>query len=408
MMAFILFVQWFVADQLPYGYHVSSREVNNELCKDSWYKVLFFYNNLMPDMDDLGCMGHLWYIQCDIQLFTILPFILFVFQYNKIYGIISAFIPFLIGVGIRTYFAIHYHFGANFLYPANETVNDGDQQQQYFKPWTRMSPYYFGVFTMLVILYLRERKTFVISSRYVYLGLMMFSGFIMCCLVFWPYEDVKDAPAERWGLASNQVYYALSRPAWGVALGLLSFTLVFKSKIMRSIIGTLLSAEIYQPLGKLTYTMYLIHWMILSWYFADLNTSTYYEFWDILGIFSAIWLITMFLTIILWFVMEQPIANMIGLGMKALMKKLGGNKNKNKGETDSELMNIKKTVIAMKKQQNKKGNDAKDKLLVTDGSMSASQSQTASYGIGMSNNYESFMEANNNNGEFSSIKSSNS
>eukprot|EP01083_Nonionella_stella_P237265 832495_1 len=80
MMAFILFVQWFVADQLPYGYRVTSRDINNDLCKDSWYKVLFFYANLEKDMTDLGCMGHLWYIQCDMQMFLFLPWVLLLFK----------------------------------------------------------------------------------------------------------------------------------------------------------------------------------------------------------------------------------------------------------------------------------------------------------------------------------------
>ena len=53
----------------------------------------------------------------------------------------------------------------------------------------------------------------------------MHYGFIMCCLVFWPYEDVKDAPEKRWSLLSNQIYYALGRPAWGAALAIMTFAL---------------------------------------------------------------------------------------------------------------------------------------------------------------------------------------
>ena len=78
MMAFVLLINWFIVDQLPYGYNVTSRTANAELCSESWYKVFFFYANLEADQDDLGCMGHLWYIQCDMQMFLFLPFIIFV------------------------------------------------------------------------------------------------------------------------------------------------------------------------------------------------------------------------------------------------------------------------------------------------------------------------------------------
>jgi len=344
MMFFALCVQWFVADQIPYGYHVSSRSLGAEMCEDNWYKVMFFYANLMPGATDQGCMGHLWYLQCDLQMFMILPFIVMAFKWKRAWGLAFAMLLFLVGVAVRTYFAVHYHFGANFLLPATEFINGGDQREQYFKPWGRMSPYYIGVFAMLLILTLKDLK-FQIRGRRPFFSLMTVACFILAALVFWPYEDVKDAPEERWSLVSNQVYYALSRPAWGAALGIMAFALVFKSNLLRSLIGTLLSCEIWQPLGKLTFSMYLIHMMVLTIYYADLEIALYYELWGVLGIFCSVWLVTMLFAMLLWFVMEQPIANLVGLGMKALMARLSkkgpSSKNKDrKGSGDSELARV--------------------------------------------------------------------
>eukprot|EP01084_Bolivina_argentea_P180797 312345_1 len=338
MMTFILLIQWFIADQLPYGYKVPSRDANAQLCEDSWYKVLLFYANL-GELDDLGCMGHLWYVQCDMQMFLLLPWILLLYKWKPLMGIISSIVPFFICIGLRTFFAFYYDFGANMLAPAYETRNGGDQQQQYFKPWGRMGPYFFGTFTMLIILTVKNHK-YEIRSRLIYFSVMILSCFIMACLVFWPWEDVKHAPKQRWSVLNNQIYYALSRPVWGIALGLLSFVLVFKYNHFKSIIGVILSLKIYQPLGKLTYTMYLIHMMIIQWFFNSINISFYYELWFVICIFMAILTITMALTIVLWFVIEQPVANIIGLCMKQLSFKKKS-KLKKKNSMDSELANIK-------------------------------------------------------------------
>jgi len=424
MMTFVMMVQWFVADQLPYSYRVTSRDANAQLCSNSWYAVLFFYANLKKDMDDLGCMGHLWYIQCDMQMYLLLPFLVLLFKWKKVIGVSVSFLLFLAGIGVRTYNAIHYHFGANFLQPANEFINDGSQQEQYFKPWTRMAPYFVGVFTMFIILTLKDKKLspkpFEIHHRSVFFSIMALGMFTMCCLVFWPYNDIKDAPEERWSLAANQAYYAMSRPAWGAALGLLSFAIVMKAKYMRSLTDKLLSAEIYQPLGKLTYSMYLIHWMMLQWFFADLNTATYYEYWWVLSIFAVIWLLTMSFTVVLWFLIEQPMANVIGLAMKTLVGKLSGkraSKQKTKTSMDSELAHIKHSVVVLgyKKTNNQNGRSIKDKLLVSSRSegnenttSTSFRSDSAAYGNdtgGGRGSYETFMEANADNEQYDTMKS---
>merc|ERR1712013_7986 len=262
-----------------------------------------------------------------------------------------------------------------------------------------MSPYYIGVFAMLLIITLKDFK-FEIGGRRAFLGLMTFSCFILAALVFWPYEDVKDAPEERWSLASNQVYYALSRPAWGAGLAIMSFALVFKSNLLRSLIGTLLSCEIWQPLGKLTYTMYLIHWMVLTIYYADLETALYYEVWSVLGIFCSVWLVTMFFAMVLWFGMEQPIANLVGLGMKALMARMskkgpsGSNKDR-KGSGDSELARVASKQSTSGKASSRRGVSARDKLLIEGRQQRGSTSPPdtiGTYGTG-NGDYASLAEA---------------
>ena len=57
--------------------------------------------------------------------------------------------------------------------------------------------------------------------------------------------------------------------------------------------------------------MYLIHFPIYNWWTNDLALPLYYTLWNIILLFAGVSLLTAFFTIILWFVMEKPIANMV-------------------------------------------------------------------------------------------------
>eukprot|EP00483_Globobulimina_turgida_P003326 UN03331 len=87
--------------------------------------------------------------------------------------------------------------------------------------------------------------------------------------------------------------------------------------------------------------------------------------------------VTLGFTIILWFVVEQPMANMVGLCMKRVFVKKG----KPKQIMDAELLNMTET-----KRNNTNGNDVIDKLLVKGG---ASQDLHLAKGS-FSGVYESF------------------
>eukprot|EP01083_Nonionella_stella_P062980 163718_1 len=331
MMMFITAIQWQIADQLPYGYHVTSRSTNSDACDRNWYKILFFYANLEKDQSAMSCMGHLWYIQCDMQFFLVLPFLVLAFQWKKMVGMMLSLVPLFISVSKRIYFAVEYEFQANLIYPPAYQPPHPDKAtfaDSYFKPIPRAATYFVGVFTMFLILTLQQKgqkvgnvRTKFTISEFSYFVLMCAAGFILLSLVFWPHSDIKNGPQHRWSIPSNQWYYALSRPAWGVGLSVLAFAFTFRNTFRTgrvSMVQTVLSAEIWQPMGKLTYTMYLTHLVIFMWWIGDLAMPQYYTFWYVFFIFAGIWVITFSISVILWFVMEQPMATMVSLFVQFL------------------------------------------------------------------------------------------
>merc|ERR1719461_655032 len=94
----------------------------------------------------------------------------------------------------------------------------------------------------------------------------------------------------------------------------------------KSMIKAFLSLEVYQPLGKLTYSMYLLHLLVLAWWAQDLDFPAYYSVWNEFLLVIGIWFIVATISTVLWFVMEKPISNLVTLLLKALMG--GGQKKK--------------------------------------------------------------------------------
>ena len=313
MMMYITALNWKISDQLPWSYNVdSNRDYYDDACSQTWYSILFFYQNLRKH--DHDCMGHLWYLQCDMQMFLLLPFLCLIYHYYKKIGIFASLVPTITCIIVRIHFAFYY----NFSYLNSAALNphpikhDGNfMKDSYTKPWTRMAPYFIGVTTMFVILYINDNFDGYKVSKRLYWILMIIGGLILTLLVFLPYDDMKDAPLYKWTTFEDSFMYVINRPLWGFGLTLLFIALYYKPNNIYSITNKLLSFEMYQAIGKLTFTMYLIHMPIYYWWIESTSLPRYYSYWNIILLFCGISALTLFITLILWFIIEKPIANIV-------------------------------------------------------------------------------------------------
>lgn len=328
IMIYVTLLNWKIIDQLPYSYHVISRDTYSNYCSQAWYKIFFLYANLDSDTATSDCMGQLWYVQCDYQMFLALPFVIMIFVYKPILGIGSAALLFIACCVCRTYEAFYYHFAANIIYPSIKPLHNANVSTiEYTTPWDRMGPYWAGVLLAFLFILINENeknknKKFQLTYCH-YWFLQLIAAFILLCVAFWPYQDVVDAPSNRWGLHSNVIYNGLSCPAWGVGLSIFAFALRFMNTNLHdaqnvSLIKYLLSMSFYQPLAKLTYLMYLVHIMVYQWYFGSLDTSYHYDIWDITFLWFGVVITSLGVSFVLWIVMEKPISNIIDVGLSYL------------------------------------------------------------------------------------------
>eukprot|EP01084_Bolivina_argentea_P295390 508530_1 len=329
MFAFVIFIEFFISDQLSYGYNTTTRNENYNYCSADWYKMLFMYGNFTQILDgngNINCMGVGWYICADMQMFLLVPWIILIFKHKQIYGLMCSLLLVLICIICRIYLTVYYHFSAHVNVPAYDYINGGQlihpPGNQLWKPWNRMSPYFIAIFTMFLIRIINDRnKNFQIKSSIIYLSMLALSQFIMSCLIFWPYQDTKHLPNNRWPLINHQIYFTLSRPMWGVALSLMSFAFYFKSNEKRSIIQKLLSLPMYQPIGKLVFLMYLLHVIIIKWFYNSSQIMDgYFQTNTIIYYGLATYIVALMFAFILWFVMENPIANLSKILLRYIKK----------------------------------------------------------------------------------------
>merc|ERR1719384_508134 len=259
-------------------------------------------------------------------MLLLLLLLMWIFTKSKIWGIVSSVILIIVCLIIRFVYGFYYEFTANIRIPAYQPANGGNYiGDSYIKPWAWMSAYFLAVaLAMGMIIIDKRKKPFVLKS-WQYWSCMVMAAFILMSLMFWPYQDVKDLPDGRWGKTANSMYYALGKggPAWSVGLALMTIAFKYMDEDsknngngQKSMVKALLSLEIWQPLNKLCYIMYLLHeLMVFYWWQVDSQVPAYYDEWGFALYSFGFWCLTAFAGLILWFVMEKPLANMVTMFM---------------------------------------------------------------------------------------------
>ena len=148
-----------------------------------------------------------------------LPVLLWIFTKHRVGGLLSAATLIIMCIALRIYYAFHFDFVANMIYPPYPPKHGANQNDNsYNQSWTRMSVYFIAVALALMMIIIDEtakRKSFkFVLKRWQYWSCMLMVAFLMLSCVVWPYQDIKGGVDGRWSKASNAWYYALSRPAW--------------------------------------------------------------------------------------------------------------------------------------------------------------------------------------------------
>ncbi|KAL5011856.1 hypothetical protein ScPMuIL_010407, partial [Solemya velum] len=229
-------------------------------CEDTWWTNFIYLANFIK-RDNPECMGWVWYLMNDMQMYIVSPLIFISLFYSKwLGGIVS--MAFLLGTSIAAgVISKVNHLPPNMVGGGeNQGMNNLYFDEYYVMPYCRMGPYIVG---MLTGYFLYKTDCKVKMNKAVVLFGWLASTFCALAVLYGLYDGMN--PNIPYSLSENvsALFNAVHRTVWG---GCVCWVIFACSTGYGGIVNTILSWNALLPLSRLTYMMYLIHPIVISWW----------------------------------------------------------------------------------------------------------------------------------------------
>lgn len=338
---FILLMYLKILPQLDSGPFWNLLNTDIEFCSSYWWTNLLYINNLYPSGSQ-GCYAVTWYLANDFQFFLLVPFfaILSVSSFKRHSHLFSICLLTL-GCFLSIVFAFvesyKQHWSIN-IYDPN--FLNGYFVHYYTKPWFRCPPYFMGMILAIIWYCYYDENTcpfndkkemttldveiplldekiltkditakcrgYIKNNVLFKYFLFLISASLFALTTLGERGAYTNIPPD-WSNETMSFYISLSKPAWTLGLCILSLLLFLKEL---PIITIILENHLMSILARLTFCAYLIHPSILYWfYFSQTYPIHFNGIWYALT-FLSISLASFLLSIIIYIVVERPIANL--------------------------------------------------------------------------------------------------
>ncbi|XP_045194786.2 uncharacterized protein LOC123550421 [Mercenaria mercenaria] len=297
ILPYILNGPMWTEDDLPYM----------KTCRTNWWTNLLYVNNYV-NTDEI-CMGWTWYLANDMQFYIISPLILLPLFYNQIAGAVSCLL-FLTATTVAAGVVAYSHrYQVQMYLPYAPQPNDADYGKNLYMPsYARFGPYVVGLFTGY-ILYRCKCKCNL--PKIINIVCWLISLALCCVCAYTPYSD---GDKHTFTQQESAAFFALHRTAWGVAVCWIVFACATGHG---GWINEVLSWKAFVPLGRLTYSAYLIHPLVMLVFYMSRNTPTYFSIYEVIYLFLGHLVLSYGIGFIVSLVFESP---MMGLE-KAIFKR---------------------------------------------------------------------------------------
>ncbi|XP_033165923.1 nose resistant to fluoxetine protein 6 [Drosophila mauritiana] len=278
---------------LKNGYH------GMEYCLNGWFWTLLFIQNYAAQNI---CLDHTWYLAVDMQLFIISP-ILLIALYNwgkKAAAGIAVLVVLLSGCLFATQMVNHY----SLLIKINNGDDGVPNKKLYLATHTHAAPWLIG-FLFGYFLHINRGKKFQLSKPIVWLGWILSLAMLFTSIfALYPASQLTAPPLST---LKESLYYTLTRLAWPLAICWIIFACM---QGYGGVVNSFLSTPLWQPLSRLSYSMYIWHMFVQEVNSRNVRTNTYFtnyfameRFWYDLGF-------TVLMSYILHLIIEAPLCGL--------------------------------------------------------------------------------------------------
>ncbi|XP_065182327.1 nose resistant to fluoxetine protein 6-like [Sycon ciliatum] len=235
-------------------------------CKKYWWTNLLYINNFYPKNFNDQCFSWAWYLANDMQFYIISPLFLILMYRSKLAGTVSMALTMIVSWVVTAALCAHYNFAMGTLAKAPPPGHNTDYTSiVYEKPYCRISPYLVGLFLGAVLRrgdefpFVRSFKQLPRGTRLIIATAgWLFSGVLFLSTLFGLYHQAHHN--EFLSKEAMILYVTFARPAWSLGLAWMVWAC---HSGYGNIINSLLSMSFWIPLSRLTYSVYLVHFMAI-------------------------------------------------------------------------------------------------------------------------------------------------
>ncbi|XP_055913922.1 nose resistant to fluoxetine protein 6-like [Eupeodes corollae] len=291
-------------------------------CKNNWWSTLLYIQNYANPAD--VCVGQTWYLAVDTQLYVLSPLILIPLWKHGKKVIPIMFILAFLQVGYVI--AIFYQYGFNnFL-----GVLGDDQLVLTYKPThARYSVWLVGI-GFGYFMHKNRSKSIRLSRPIQVLGWCACFA-VIGAIMYGPYPTIHADQGAT--ILQAALYEPFRRIGWGVMLAWVVFACHFG---FGGLINSFLSHEMWQPIARLTYSMYLVHLNIQVVNYGLTKTNVYFSDYNFILTFWSTFGICLSVAVVLTLAFEAPVIAIEKLLFRPLNQEID-EKPKTKSKAELEI-----------------------------------------------------------------------
>ncbi|XP_030080652.1 nose resistant to fluoxetine protein 6-like [Drosophila hydei] len=252
------------------------------------------------------CLNHTWYLAVDMQLYILSPiFLLSLYRWGKkaaagIFVFMLLLSACLFSTMMTDKYFIHLEYGI---------ISNNVQRKIYYATHTHAAPWLIGVL-FGYFLHVNRNKNFQLNRIKICLGWIVSLALMFTCIfALYPYAKLTSPSLS---ILKQSSYYTFTRIAWPLSLCWVVFACM---KGYGSLANSFLSAPIWQPLSKISYSAYIFHVFIVQINGRRARTNTYFSDYDMMLRFWGTFGFTLLLCYAIYCTTEAPIALLLGMLM---------------------------------------------------------------------------------------------
>ncbi|XP_077507816.1 nose resistant to fluoxetine protein 6-like [Amblyomma americanum] len=267
-------------------------------CYQSWPAVLLHYNNWLTHVRI--CSGHLWYVACDMQIFTLVSILCVLLSINTRLGI-AAMVSLCVGCNaFIAYFTHTAQIGPSRV----SSGGDVSKMMQaldliHQRPYPHVGSYVVGALTAFAFLRFRNARI----GKMAQLALWSFS--VAACLygVFGAFKWQKGAAPTG---ADVVFYNGMHRTLFAMGV---AWVLYACASGHAGLVNRFLAWEAFVPLGRLTFSVYLVHFFVLVATPGMARERIYIAHWFLVRGFLGNTVLSYLFGWLFYLVCEKPFSN---------------------------------------------------------------------------------------------------